>query len=54
VIDLWPVALIGFCATANLLETFVSPNHFLWLLLVAAILPSSGNTALPHSTVEHG
>ena len=53
-IDLFPVALIAFCATANLLETFVSPNHFLWLLLVAALLTSSGDTALPHRAVEHG
>jgi hypothetical protein len=32
---------------ANLAETFIAPNHFLWLLLAAAILTPNGGSGRP-------
>lgn len=34
----WPMAVVAFTLVANIAETFITGNHFIWLLLAAAIL----------------
>lgn len=50
----WPLAVITATFIANLAETFIAPNHFLWLLLAAAIVtPRDGPGRLsPELPVE--
>ena len=50
----WPLAVITATFIANLAETFIAPNHFLWLLLAAAILTPQDGPGRPAHELPAG